>query len=37
MYECKIAYLLKWKELGEEHVVIDKDEELDQALFVIAE
>jgi hypothetical protein len=37
MYRCKIVYNLKWERLGEERVVIDRHEETDQPLFVIAE
>ena len=36
MYRCKIVYHLKWKGLGEERVLIDRHEETDQPLFVIA-
>jgi hypothetical protein len=37
MYQCKFVYHLKWNGLGEERVVIDKDEGTGQPLYVIAE
>jgi hypothetical protein len=36
IYRCKIVYNIKWIGLGEETVTIDKEEETDQPLFVIA-
>ena len=37
MYQCKFVFHLKWKGLGEEVVVIDRDKGTDQPLYVIAE
>ena len=37
MYQCKVVYKLKWKGLGEEAIVIDREKETGQSLFVIAE
>jgi hypothetical protein len=37
MYQCKLVYHLKWKELGEERHAIDRDEGTGQNLYVIAE
>jgi hypothetical protein len=36
-YQCRVEYHLKWKGLGEERVEIDRNEDTDQPLYVIAE